>query len=74
VSSASSSILSTGNRSATASQASSAAASLQRAQQQAQQLSQQLGAGTISRQPSLYQGQPPTYTVKMGALAPSQQQ
>lgn len=80
-SSSCSSILSTGNRSAAASQASSAAASLQRAQQQlmqvqqqARQLSQQLGAGTISRQPSLYQGQPPTYTVKMGALAPSQQQ
>jgi len=42
-------------------------------QQQARLLSQQQ-LGAISRQPSLYQGQPPTYTVRMGALAPSQQQ
>jgi hypothetical protein len=53
---------------------------MQRAQQllqlhqQARQLSQQLGSGAISRQPSLYQGQPPTYTVKMGALAAMPQQ
>lgn len=66
------------SRSTSASQASSGA-SMQGAQrlmqlhQQARQLSQQLGGGTISRQPSLYQGQPATYTVKMGALAPVQQ-
>lgn len=68
-----------GSRSAGVSQASSGA-SMQRAQQllqlhqQARQLSQQLGSGAISRQPSLYQGQPPTYTVKMGALAPMPRQ
>lgn len=42
--------------------------------QQVQQQQQQPQLGAISRQPSLYQGQPPTYTVKMGALAPMPQQ
>lgn len=65
---------SNGSRSGGASQASSGATAQQAQQllqqhQQARQMSQQLSQGAISRQPSLYQGQPPTYTVKMGAYA-----
>lgn len=76
--STSSSVVSSVTRSAAASRASSGASmhgaqQLMQLHQQARQLSQQLGGGAISRQPSLYHGQPPTYTVRMGALAPAQQ-
>jgi uncharacterized protein (TIGR01615 family) len=78
-SSSSSSSVASSVRSAAASRASSGATmagaqQLLQLHQQARQLSQQLGVGAISRQPSLYHGQPPTYTVRMGALAPTQQQ
>lgn len=74
------------SQSSSASAASSVVAgSMQQVQQQLLQLQQQLAmrqqaqqqqtqrVGAISRQPSLYQGQPPTYTVKMGGYSQQQQ-